>query len=66
MSTPLQQKDLCDPIVRRTQLAKELDVSRTTLWNWIRLGIIPPPTRIGPRTEGWRRSVVEKIKDGRK
>lgn len=58
-------EDQIDPIIRKTQLAKELGITRVTLWRYIRDGIIPRPVKIGPRLEGWRRSTVEAIKDGR-
>jgi predicted DNA-binding transcriptional regulator AlpA len=37
----------------------KLGVSRRTLSNWVRQGIFPPPTKLGPRVIGWPASQVD-------
>lgn len=32
----------------RSELARVLDVDRTTLWNWEQAGLIPAPVRVTP------------------
>jgi predicted DNA-binding transcriptional regulator AlpA len=46
------------PFVRQHQLAKALDVSLTTLWNWRRQGYLPEPIPLGPKFVGWHRDVI--------
>lgn len=46
-------------LVRPSQLAHELGVSKTTLWRWRQLGILPHPISLGPRIVGWRRSAID-------
>lgn len=45
-------------IVRPAELAKALSVSKVTLWNWRRKGILPEPITFGPRFIGWPRDVL--------
>lgn len=35
------------PYMRAKQLADALNVSKSTIWNWTRKGIIPKPTTLG-------------------
>lgn len=46
-----------DRIVRRKALAKQLDVSNTTLWRMRH--DLPPPIKISKGIEGWRQSVID-------
>lgn len=36
------------------ELAKRYDVSRLTIWRWVREGFFPPPDKLGPNTSRWR------------
>ncbi|WP_273688394.1 helix-turn-helix transcriptional regulator [Ketogulonicigenium vulgare] len=40
-------------------MCEMLDVSETTLWEWVKRGFIPKPVRIGDRSNRWRWSDVE-------
>lgn len=33
-------------------------VSRMTVYRWVKRGILPPPTRLGPRLNGWEVSAL--------
>jgi len=35
------------------QLADRYGVSRATVWNWTRSGILPQPKKVGPNTTRW-------------
>jgi DNA-binding transcriptional MerR regulator len=35
-----------DIAITRSELARALDVDRTTLWNWEQAGLIPAPERV--------------------
>lgn len=45
--------------VRKDELAKELGVSKTTLWRMQNRGEIPAPTILSSRVVGWRRELIE-------
>lgn len=45
--------------IRVSELAEELNVSKTTLWRWRKTGNIPKPINLGFRVVGWRREVLE-------
>ena len=55
-----------DPLIKRKVLATELGQSLTTIWRWTRDGYLPPPVRLGKKTVGWPRSVIDawKVKHG--
>ena len=36
-----------------TALAHRLGLSATTIRNWVDAGILPPPRRVGPRSQRW-------------
>lgn len=46
-------------IVRLSELADEVAVSRESLYRWERQGIIPPRRKFGPATTGWLRSEID-------
>lgn len=50
--TPLEQ------ILRPSQVAAILAVSKVTLWRMQRRGELPPPIRISPGAVGWRASTI--------
>lgn len=42
-----------------------LSLSRTSLWRYCRLKILPAPIRLGPNRIGWSRAAIQKfIEDG--
>lgn len=53
-------------IMRPSQLALELGVSKTTLWRWRQQGILPQPIALGPRLVGWDRNVINQWVESRK
>lgn len=42
-----------------SQLARRYGVHITTVWTWARVGRIPQPVRLTPRTTRWRRDQIE-------
>lgn len=49
-----------DPLITRKQARQHYfaGVSRETLWRWESSGKLPPATRLSPRVQGWRQSVL--------
>jgi prophage regulatory protein len=47
-------------IVRVSQAARLLGVNRSTLWRWIRAGIIPAPAKLGPSARGWKIETLQR------
>ena len=39
--------------VNDKQLADRYGVSRATVWNWSKLGVLPRPKKVGPNTTRW-------------
>lgn len=46
-------------IIRYSELAKELGVSKSTLFRWRQHKVIPEPITLGPRLVVWERAVIE-------
>lgn len=46
-------------IIRPKALAKQLDISVTTLWRWRLQGVIPQPVVLGSRIIGWDQSTID-------
>ena len=46
-------------IVRPSELAERLGISKVTLWRWERLGKLPPKRRLGRHMIGWLESELE-------
>ncbi|GIV50651.1 MAG: hypothetical protein KatS3mg038_1172 [Candidatus Kapaibacterium sp.] len=46
-------------LIRPAELAASLNVTRDTLSNWVRRGILPPPIKIGLRAIAWREDDIE-------
>ena len=46
-------------ILRPSNVARLLGVSRTTLWRWTKAGHLPPPIKLGPGVTGWRASDID-------
>lgn len=47
-------------LVRPKDLAIQLSVGRSTLWRWVKRGVLPPPIRIGG-IAGWRYKDIEEL-----
>lgn len=45
--------------IRQEDLAKELGISKTTLWRWRRDKRLPPPIHLSSRVVGWRTADIE-------
>lgn len=41
------------------QLAKRFGVERTTIWRWVKLGLLGAPVKLGPNTTRWKLEDVE-------
>ena len=46
-------------LIRDIEVAKRFDISRGTVWEWVKNGTLPPPIRLGPRAVRWRESDLE-------
>lgn len=51
---------LC-PRIRVKEVAHILGCSISTVWAWVRAGIIPQPTRVGSRFSFWLREEILQI-----
>jgi predicted DNA-binding transcriptional regulator AlpA len=52
-ATESQAVDL-DQLLTTTDVARLLRISRVTLWDWRRRGLVPPPLRLGMNRLRWR------------
>lgn len=50
-----------DPLVPPAEAARLLSTHRSTIWRWVRDGLLCQPIRITARKVGWRRSTLEKF-----
>lgn len=46
-------------IIRPAELARQLNVSLTTIWRWRLQGIIPQPVLLGSRIIGWDQDTID-------
>ena len=46
-------------IIRATELAKKLTISKPTLWRMEQRGELPPKIQISKRISGWRESDIQ-------
>lgn len=46
-------------IYRTCELARRLGVARSTVWRWVRDGLLPKPIHIGPQVRGWRAREID-------
>jgi len=46
-------------IIRATELAKKLSISKPTLWRMEQRGDLPPKVQISKRISGWRESDIQ-------
>jgi prophage regulatory protein len=47
-------------LIRPKALAAELGIDKSTLWRWVRDGILPSPIALGPNTRAWRREDIDR------
>lgn len=46
-------------IVRTKEFWEGIGVDRSTMWRWIKQGILEPPLRLGPKVRGWTWDYIE-------
>ena len=44
--------ELC--LLRETRVLERVDISRRTLWRWVKAGLFPEPVAVGPNSVRWR------------
>jgi predicted DNA-binding transcriptional regulator AlpA len=64
--TRTNYKKMANQIIRPTQLAKKLQVSKPTLWRMEKRGELPPKIRISGRACGWMSDDIENWLDSKK
>lgn len=47
-----------DSLLRLNEVLKRIPISRTSLYDGVKLGLYPAPIRIGKRTVAWRESEI--------
>jgi len=52
-------QNLPEQLMRQGEVAKLLNVSKSSVWNLVRAGVLPAPLKFGPRMSRWRLSDVE-------
>ena len=48
-------------LLRMQDLAERLRIGKSTVWYWLKMGILPKPIRFGTRFTAWRESDVQKF-----
>jgi predicted DNA-binding transcriptional regulator AlpA len=48
------------------EVARWVGISERSVWRWTKLGILPPPVRLGKRCSRWRASDIQRFLDARK
>ena len=56
-----QGTQAADCIYRPTIAAGYLGISLQSIYRFVRLGLLPPPIKLGLRASGWRRSDLDKF-----
>jgi len=46
-------------VLRPPQAAKYLGISLGTLYDWVRLGLVPKPIKLGPKVSAWLKSELD-------
>ena len=44
---------------RFKHLQQKLNISRSTIWRWVREGKFPPPIQLGPNVSAWRETDIQ-------
>jgi prophage regulatory protein len=45
---------IASAILRRREVEKLTGLARSTLYQYVKVGVFPPPVRLGARAVGWR------------
>jgi prophage regulatory protein len=56
---PRAGAELINRLIHTPELQRLFGVSRTTLWQWRRQGLLPPPRQLGPNTIAWVAEEIE-------
>ena len=48
--------------LRDWEVGKAFGIGRSTVWDWVKYGILPQPVRFGRRTTRWPVSEIEALK----
>jgi prophage regulatory protein len=48
-----------DRIIRACHAGTKLGVGRSTVYAWVKQGVLPPPIKLGRRASGWRESTLD-------
>jgi len=51
-------------LLRIREVLQRLPISRTSLYDGIKVGLYPAPVRIGKRTVAWRESEIDRLIKG--
>ena len=51
----------CERLLRIRDVLQRLTVSRTSLYDGIKLGLYPAPVQVGKRTVAWRESEINEL-----
>lgn len=51
-------------LLRIHEVLQRLPISRTSLYDGIKVGLYPAPVRIGKRTVAWRESEIDRLIKG--
>jgi len=54
-----ESQKLVTNFYRMQRLQKVLDVSKSSIWKWVRLGKFPKPVKLSENITAWRASEVE-------
>lgn len=52
-------KQFIGQYVSDQQLAARYNVSRSTIWRWVKRGILPAPEQLSPGCTRWRLELIE-------
>lgn len=63
VATSLRRNGENDALLRDTDCAALVGVSRATWWRWVSAGTIPAPIRIGGVTRWWRSDIEALLAD---
>jgi predicted DNA-binding transcriptional regulator AlpA len=50
-----------DRLIPLSEVASLLGMSKTTVWEMVRRGLLPKPLKFGPRMSRWRLSDIQKV-----
>lgn len=53
-------------IIRPSRLATLWNIDPSTVWRWVKGGVLPPPIQIGPGIKGWREDDLKALLERRR